>query len=176
MGNEASLAPSRRSFLKAAGATMLGAAAAAGAFGAIRPGVAAADEGTAAEGITVFDTDMYMNAFPQKTRFIPVIDAPTDIDRQGQVAFEAREIDESEIVRTEETDVLVAGCGITGVCAALSASDDGSTQVMCLEKMSKGRGMFEGMGVSGGPQMEAAGNVIDKAEIKIGRASCRERV
>lgn len=165
MGSEASLTTSRRSFLKAAGATMLGAAAAAGAFGMARPGVAAADEGTAAKGITAFDTDMYMNAFPQNTRFIPVIDAPTDIDRQGEVAFEARTIDESEIVRTEETDVLVAGAGITGVCAALSASDDGTTKVLCLEKMSEGRGMFEGMGVSGGPQMEAAGNIIDKAEM-----------
>lgn len=164
MGNEASLTPSRRSFLKAAGATVLGAAAAAGAFGMVRPGVASADEGTTAAGLTTFDTDMYMNAFPQKTRFIPVIDAPTDIDRQGEVAYEARAIDESEIVRTEETDVLVAGAGITGICAALSASDDGTTKVTCLEKMSAGRGMFEGMGVTGGPQMEAAGYTVDKAE------------
>lgn len=113
-------------------------------------------------GIANFETDMYSDVFPTGVRYIPVVDAPTDMDRQGKVAFELREIGEDEIVRTEETDVLVAGCGITGVCAALSASDDGTTQVLCLEKMSEGRGMFEGMGVTGGAAMAAADYVCDK--------------
>ena len=60
--------------------------------------------------------------------------------------------------------MLVAGAGITGICAAVSASDDGATQVLCLEKMSEGRGMFEGMGVVGGKKMAEAGNDVDKAE------------
>ncbi|WP_302384493.1 FAD-binding protein [uncultured Adlercreutzia sp.] len=148
------LTSSRRDFLKASGLALLGSAAAAGAFGAV-PTASAYAEGDAAAaapaeaGIANFETDMYSDVFPTGVRYIPVIDAPTDMDRQGKVAFELREIGEDEITRTEETDVLVAGCGITGVCAALSASDDGTTQVLCLEKMSEGRGMFEGMGVTG---------------------------
>ncbi|WP_350454051.1 FAD-dependent oxidoreductase [Slackia heliotrinireducens] len=162
---------SRRGFVKATGASVLGAAAAAGVFGVVgKPQAAIAEESAmAAEtpGVTDFaaNSELYMNAFPQPVRYIPVIDAPTDIDHQGPTAFEAREIDETGIVRTEETDVLVVGCGITGSCAALSASDDGTTQVLCLEKMSVGRGMFEGMGVTGGPQMEEAGYELDKAEM-----------
>ncbi|MDD5807110.1 MAG: FAD-binding protein [Eggerthellales bacterium] len=158
---------SRRNFLKGAGAAMLGAAATAGAFSVAAPGVAQASDAlyTAQGGITNFETDVYSEVFPQAVRYIPVIDAPTDMDRQGECAFELREIDESEILRTDETDVLVAGVGITGVCAALSASDDGTTQVLALEKMSEGRGMFEGMGVCGGSVMKDAGNIIDKAEM-----------
>ena len=74
-------------------------------------------------------------------------------------------ITNAEIKRTEECDVLVAGAGITGVCAALSASDDKKTKVFCFEKMTKGRGMFEGMGVVGGKVMERDGNHVDKAEM-----------
>ena len=165
MDNERGLAPSRRDFLKAAGASMLGAAAVAGAFDLARPGVAVASDAPAsqAKGITNFETDLYSAVFPRDVRFVPVIDATTDMDRQGEVAFEMREFADSEIARTEEVDVLVAGCGITGACAALAASDDGKTKVLCLEKMSEGRGMFEGMGVTGGKAMAEAGYECDKA-------------
>ena len=158
------LTQSRRDFLKASGIAMLGAAAAAGAFGVqaahgeelVAPGTG---EGQPTRGVTNFsETDgMYADVFPQKVRYIPVIDAPTDMRRQGRVAFEMRDIAADEIKRTEDTDVLVAGAGITGTCAALSASDDGTTRVLCLEKMTKGRGMFEGMGVTGGKAMADAG-------------------
>ncbi|MCI8424966.1 MAG: FAD-binding protein [Adlercreutzia sp.] len=165
---KASVVPSRRDFLKASGLALLGSAAAAGAFGVASP-VPAFAEGEAAvaaeKGIANFETDLYSAVFPTDVRFVPVVDAPTDMDRQGEVAFELREIGEDEIVRTEEVDVLVAGGGITGVCAALSASDDGTTRVLCLEKMSAGRGMFEGMGVTGGKAMEAGGYTCDKAEM-----------
>ena len=100
-----------------------------------------------------------------KTRNVPVLDVESGIVRQGPVAFEMRDIPASEILRTEETDVLVCGCGLTGSVAALAASDDGKTRVLCIEKMTKGRGMFEGMGVVGGKKMEEAGNVVDKAEM-----------
>lgn len=167
MDNERGFSPSRRDFLKVAGASMLGAAAVAGVFDLARPGVAEASDALpkATGGITNFDTDLYATAFPRDVRFVPVIDAATDMDRQGEVAFEMREFDESEIARTEEVDVLVAGCGITGACAALAASDDGKTKVLCLEKMSEGRGMFEGMGVTGGKAMAEAGYECDKAEM-----------
>ena len=146
---------------------MLAAAASAGALGALNPRIAEASDGLPATkaGVTDFgDTaGMYQEVFPVPMRTIPVRDVETDIDRQGNVAFEMRDIPESEIARTEETDVLVAGAGITGICAAVSASDDGATQVLCLEKMSEGRGMFEGMGVVGGKKMAEAGNDVDKA-------------
>ncbi len=156
---------SRRNFLKAAGFGMIAAAASAGALGS---STAFASDAlpTTEKGVTDFsDTvNMYTDVFPTKMRSIPVRDVETDIDRQGNVAFEMRDFDESEIARTEETDVLVAGAGITGIVAAVSASDDGKTQVLCLEKMSEGRGIFEGMGVVGGKKMEEAGNNVDRAE------------
>ena len=56
--------------------------------------------------------------------------------------------------------------GLTGSFAALAASDDGEFCVLCIEKMSKGRGMFEGAWASlAAAWMEAAGNEIDKAEM-----------
>ena len=143
---------SRRGFVRAAGVSMLGAAAAAGAFGL--SGCSSALEATETSkvggGVATFLEGVYTDVFPVPTRAIPVIDAPSDIVRQGQVAFEDRTFLPGEIKRIEETDVLVCGCGITGSVAALSASDDGKTKVMCLEKMSNGRGRFEGMGVTGG--------------------------
>ena len=155
-------APTRRSFLKASGLALLGSAATAGAFAGAAPAFADDAPATPEKGIAHFDADMYAQVFPKEVRYVPVIDAPTDMDRQGNVAFEMRDIAEDELVRTEETDVLVAGAGITGICAALAASDDGTTKVLCLEKMSKGRGMFEGMGVTGGAAMAAADYVCDK--------------
>jgi succinate dehydrogenase/fumarate reductase flavoprotein subunit len=169
MAEDKESALSRRGFVRAAGVSLLGAAAAAGAFGLS----GCASSSTASGGVTVenkggvgdFNTEIYTDVFPVKTRNIPVIDASSDIVRQGAVAFESRAIAASEIKRTEETDVLVIGCGLTGSVAALSASDDGKTKVMCIEKMNIGRGMFEGMGVVGGKVMEEAGNTVDKAEM-----------
>ena len=167
-GKDASLQPSRRNFLKAAGAAMLGAAAATGSFS-----LAGCSSGTAANqavahvgaGVANWGTSVYGDVFPRDVRYIPVIDAPCETTRQGNVAFVAGEIPESSIRRTEETDVLVCGAGFTGVCAAVSASDDGETKVMCLEKMSEGRGIFEGCAVSGGKKMAEAGYELDKAEM-----------
>ncbi len=161
-------ATSRRNFLKAAGFGVLAAAASTGAFSMANPSAAYASDALPAtkSGVTDFsDTmGMYNDVFPVKMRYIPVRDVESDLDRQGNVAFEMRDFDESEITRTEDTDVLVIGAGITGTCAALAASDDGTTQVLCIEKMSEGRGMFEGMGVVGGKKMAEAGNNVDKAE------------
>lgn len=155
----------RRNFLKAAGFGMLAAAASTGAFSMGNTAYASDALPTTKHGVTDFSdtTSMYTDVFPVKMRSIPVRDVETDLDRQGNVAFEMRDFDESEIARTEETDVLVIGAGITGICAAVSASDDGTTQVLCIEKMSEGRGIFEGMGVVGGKKMAEGGNNVDKA-------------
>lgn len=168
MAEQAASGMSRRGFMRAAGVSLLGAAAATGAFGL----TGCAGEAKAA-GVTVenkggcgdFNESIYTDVFPVKTRNVPVLDVESGIVRQGPVAFEMRDIPASEITRTEETDVLVCGCGLTGSVAALAASDDGKTKVLCIEKMTKGRGMFEGMGVVGGKKMEEAGNVVDKAEM-----------
>ena len=159
---------SRRGFMRAAGLSLIGAAAAGGALSLAGCSSDNAQGGVAVEnkgGCGDFNESLYTDAFPVKTRNVPVIDVESGIVRQGNVAFEMRNIAENEIVRTEETDVLVCGCGLTGSVAALAASDDGETRVLCIEKMSKGRGMFEGMGVVGGSVMEAAGNEVDKAEM-----------
>ena len=130
MEEQTTHATSRRNFLKAAGFGMIAAAASAGAFNAANPRVAMASDALPAteKGVTDFSqtAGMYEDVFQVPMRSIPVRDVQTDLDRQGNVAFEMRDFDESEIARTEDTDVLVAGAGITGIVAAVSASDDGS--------------------------------------------------
>ena len=129
---------SRRGFMRAAGLSLIGAAAAGGALSLAGCSSDNAQGGVAVEnkgGCGDFNENLYTDAFPVKTRNVPVIDVESGIVRQGNVAFEMRNIAENEIVRTEETDVLVCGCGLTGSVAALAASDDGETRVLCIEKM-----------------------------------------
>lgn len=159
---------SRRGFMKTAGFAALSAAAATGAFT-----LAGCSSGKGTEeavnevagGVAHYSENLYTDVFPFATRGIPVADEPSGVLRHGNVAYVHEAISESDIVRTEETDVLVAGCGLTGSVAALAASDDGATKVLCVEKMDVGRGMFEGMGVVGGKVMTEAGNDVDKAEM-----------
>ncbi len=160
---------SRRKFLKTAGMSALAAAAATGAFSMTG---CSSNNANAEEpikhvggGVADYSESVYTDVFPLQTRNMPIIDAPCETTRQGTVAYVAGDIPENQINRTETCDVLVAGAGWTGVCAALAASDDGHTSVFCFEKMSKGRGIFEGAGVVGGRVMEAAGNNVDKAEM-----------
>ncbi|MDD6729443.1 MAG: FAD-binding protein [Eggerthellaceae bacterium] len=166
--HETHFEPSRRGFLKAAGVAALSAAAASGAFGLTGCGSnTGKEEALVANnaGVGKFSESIYTDVFPFETRGIPVLKKDTGVLRRGNVAYVANEIPESQIKRTEETDVLVCGVGLTGSCAALSASDDGTTRVLALEKMNVGRGMFEGMGVVGGTKMTEAGNIVDKAEM-----------
>jgi len=156
---------SRRGFLKGAGVAAIGALAATSALGMSGcSSSASAEAKKSSAGIKVEDDSIYTDIFTTATRNLPVLDVPTDMVRQGPVAFEQRIIAASEIVETVECDVLVIGCGITGSCAALAASDDSSTKVVCIEKMDVGRGMFEGMGVIGGKRMLEAGNNIDPVD------------
>ena len=166
--DQSRLEPTRRGFLKAAGVAALSAAAATGAFGLTGCGKAEAKEEALVAnnaGVGKFSESVYTDVFPFETRGIPVLKKETGVLRRGNVAYVANDIPESEIKRTEETDVLVCGVGLTGSCAALSASDDGTTRVLALEKMDVGRGMFEGMGVVGGTKMTEAGNIVDPAEM-----------
>ena len=105
MEEQTTHATSRRNFLKAAGFGMIAAAASAGAFNAANPRVAMASDALPAteKGVTDFSqtAGMYEDVFQVPMRSIPVRDVQTDLDRQGNVAFEMRDFDESEIARTE---------------------------------------------------------------------------
>ncbi len=154
----------RRDFLMAAGLGAVSFAALAGGLGLSGcAGQAQAAGQKTVGGIGVVDENLFTDIYPVGTRFLPVVDAPTDMVRRGPVAFELRDIAPSEITRTEECDVVVVGAGITGSVAGLAASDDPATKVIVIEKMDVGRGIFEGMGVIGGRAMAEGENEVDPA-------------
>ncbi len=66
-----------------------------------------------------FNGELVYRCVPVKTRNVPVIDVESGIVRQGNVAFEMRNIAENEIVRTEKPTYWYAACGLTGsICCA----------------------------------------------------------
>lgn len=147
---------SRRDFLKGAGTLGL-AAGAAGVVGSAAP--VFADEG-AETGPT---PDLYQNALPGESNFIPVkkAECPGPI---GPIAFEEREIPESEIARTDECEVLVIGCGIGGLMGSLKAAEEGA-QVIALEKMTEGRAAWESLGAYNAKVQQEAGVEVDPAQL-----------
>ena len=56
---------------------------------------------------------------------------------EGEIAFEAETISESDIVATHEVDVVICGQGVAGDAAALSCADQGLNTVV-VEKQSRG--------------------------------------
>lgn len=84
MAEQAASGMSRRGFMRAAGVSLLGAAAATGAFGL----TGCAGEAKAA-GVTVenkggcgdFNESIYTDVFPVKTRNVPVLDVESGIVR-----------------------------------------------------------------------------------------------
>ncbi|CVH78427.1 FAD-binding protein [Rubneribacter badeniensis] len=144
---------SRRSFLKGVGFAGLSAGAF-GAFGAA--GVAFADDASAGEA----QSDMYRR-LACDTNLVPVAKAACPGPR-GPIGFEERDIAASEIARTEEFDIVVVGAGIGGLTASLKAAEEGA-KVVCIEKMSKGRGCFECFGAVNAKCQE--GTDIDKTAL-----------
>ena len=151
---------SRRNFMKGA----IAAAAAMGA-GAAFTGCAPAgtskkasesDSATSAEA-----TGDYQNIYKDGVSLMPARKAECPGPR-GPVAFESREITESEIKRTEDFDIVVIGAGVGGLIAGLKAADMGAS-VLILEKMTKGRGCFECFGAVGAKCQE--GTEIDKSAL-----------
>lgn len=128
---------SRRDFLRGAGAVGL----ASGAFGIFGgAGLAFADDTAASEEAV----NAYQAIVPDETSLL----SPKKVacpGPRGPIAFEDREIAPSEIASTEECDVLVIGAGIAGLTASLKAAEEGAS-VICIEKMTKGRGCFECFG------------------------------
>lgn len=142
MGNDVT----RRSFLKGIGLAGLSA----GALGALgTTGIAFADEETAGTAYEAIATGREKASCPGP---------------RGPVAFEDRTIAASEIVATEECDVLVVGAGIAGLTASLKAAEEGARTV-CLEKMTRGRGCFECFGAYDAQAQKDAGIEIDPAQL-----------
>ena len=142
MGNDVT----RRSFLKGIGLAGLSA----GALVALgTTGIAFADEETAGTAYEAIATGREKASCPGP---------------RGPVAFEDRSIAASEIVATEECDVLVVGAGIAGLTASLKAAEEGARTV-CLEKMTRGRGCFECFGAYDAQAQKDAGIEIDPAQL-----------
>ena len=115
----------RREFLL--GAAALGAAATAGTMLGAAPigsGVTAFGEPVSANEGTTIETGIPGPDFPQIEQIQP---------REGEVAFVAEKIDSSEIVSSEDVDVLIIGAGISGACALASAAEVGA-KVLLVEK------------------------------------------
>lgn len=147
---------SRRDFLKGAGAVGL----ASGAFGLFgTSGVAFAGEEAATGG----EKSIYQSIVPGETNLIPVKKAECP-GPHGPIAFEDREIAASEVSGTESCDVLVVGAGIAGLTAALKAAEEGAS-VVCLEKMTRGRGCFECFGAYDAQCQKDAGVEVDPAQL-----------
>ncbi|QIZ78904.1 FAD-binding protein [Ferrimonas lipolytica] len=83
---------------------------------------------------------------------------------KGPIGFEDRKISNSEIAKSYDFDVAVVGGGIAGLIAALKAAEDGA-KVVLLEKMTKGRGIFECFGSVDSRTQREANIKTNKAEL-----------
>ena len=155
---------SRRGFVKGAALGVAGAGVAAGVAGSAlaAEGSAKADAPASAQadGASA-DAPDYLNIYADGVNLMPARKAACP-GPEGPVAFEAREIAESEIAREEDFDLVVVGAGIGGLMAALKAADMGAS-VLLLEKMTRGRGCFECFGAVGAKCQE--GTQIDKTAL-----------
>ena len=125
---------SRRDFLRGAGTVGVAAGAMAALGGA---GVAVAAEEAAEAGENAY-------GLACDTTWVPVRKAACPGPR-GPVGFEDREIAADELAATEDCDLVVVGAGIAGLMAALKGAEEGAS-VICVEKMTRGRGCFECFG------------------------------
>lgn len=107
------------------------------------------------------ESEIYTDIFPVKTRNIPVVDEETYLTKHGNIGFERRQIAASEITRTWDTDVLVVGLGISGICAVLSASERSGVKVLGLEKETHPRMVFESVGACNCKVQLENNNVVD---------------
>ncbi len=123
----------RRDFLRGAGAA--GIAAGALAMAGAAPAVAAEEAVAPAPAIAQLAAE---------TAWVPVKKAACP-GPKGESAFVAEPIAADEITATEDHDLVIVGAGIGGLMAALKAAEEGA-DVVCIEKMSKGRGCFECFG------------------------------
>lgn len=148
---------SRRDFFKGTALTSVAAAAAAAGVTVTAP--------TAANAAADIEKNPYLNIYDGEVNYLPVKKVSDDWPLpQGKPAFEDREIGEDEIRRTDTCDFLVIGAGISGIMATLKASDEGAN-VICVEKMSRGRNTWESIGAAGTKAQAEAGQEIDKPRL-----------
>jgi fumarate reductase flavoprotein subunit len=90
----------------------------------------------------------------------------TDMVPERKYSFEAspEPISVSEIKETVNTEVVVVGCGISGVVAALSAVEAGA-RVVLIEKAKTAQGFGGGNGAIDSRLQKKMGVIIDKEEI-----------
>lgn len=134
---------SRRDFLRATGVV----GAAAGAVALFNAGNAPTQALAADAAKEVVPPAPAIAQLANETAWIPVQKAECP-GPQGPVAFIAEDIPADQISATEDHDLIVVGAGIGGLMASLKAAEEGA-DVVCVEKMSKGRGCFECFGAVG---------------------------
>lgn len=144
---------SRRNFLKNAGLT----GAVAGAAAVL--GNLSATEATAAADVryvTVYESVMKNSG----RMYGRAAECPGPV---GPIGFEDRDISDGEIVETVNCDVVVVGAGITGMIASLKAASMGAN-VLVIEKMNAGRGIFECYGSVNSKVLKNAGYEMSGAQ------------
>ncbi len=150
---------SRRDFLRGAGVAGI---ATAGAFALSGAGSAYAED------VSVSTTSQAMNpyslALGESVTMLP-LRAASSPGPHGPIAFEDREIAESEIGSTEECEVLIIGAGIGGLMGTLKAAEEGA-KVITLEKMTEGRSAWESFGAVGAKFQIEQGIEINPAQLK----------
>jgi succinate dehydrogenase/fumarate reductase flavoprotein subunit len=125
---------SRRAFLT--GAAAVGAVAAAGLAGCAPT---AGGDGSPADGDSTTTTG---GAYPWLTAPAPITD----------------------FAETKETDILIIGAGIAGLCTAASASEEAGVKVTVVEKCANFNGRGGGFGAINSRAMEAVGATFDKTD------------
>lgn len=124
---------SRRDFLRGAGVAGI----AVGAMAVVGAAPAVAAQGAEAPAPAIAQ-------LAAETAWVPVKKAACP-GPKGESAFVAEPIAADQIAATEDHDLVIVGAGIGGLMAALKAAEEGA-DVVCIEKMSKGRGCFECFG------------------------------
>ena len=154
---------SRRDFLRGAGLT---GAAAAGMLAFPGAGAAFADDGATATQADGEESagNLYSRVLGDDASLLPLRKAACPGPR-GPIAFEDREIAESEITSTEECEILIVGAGIGGLMGSLKAAVEGAN-VITLEKMTEGRSAWESFGAVGAKFQKEQGIEIDPAQLR----------
>lgn len=153
---------SRRDFLKGAGIT---GAATAGALVFPSASMAFAEDGAGSEAAEAAGAaNPYSNALGADATLLPLRKAECPGPR-GPIAFEDREIADSEIISTEECEILIIGAGIGGLMGSLKAAEEGAN-VITLEKMTEGRSAWESFGAVGAKFQKEQNIEIDPAQLR----------
>lgn len=135
---------SRRSFLTGAAATA-GLAAVAGLAGCAPESAATAPSEGGSAAATSGSTDTasstaasgHQTTDPSKAVWPVIEELEIKGAGEGEIAFVAESIAESDIVATHDVDVVICGQGVAGDAAALSCADQGLNTVV-VEKQSRG--------------------------------------